>query len=562
MWLYIPGHTSASVQGLADSTCQSGLHSAETVAASLWWRGKQRQPAFWSAAWKKGSFIRALCGLTSSHSHATSSVERWISSSPASPARPCLSPASDSARPTSGGCGPTSGKSFANWEPDTSSWRTYSGSCLPGMGAFLAPYSGTWPRAGSLRNGTCARRETWARAIKESGSSSSPVQGSPTGATPATRDWRDGRASEETMNRNARPLNEQAVSQWATPTASDDGDKVTLRTRRGSSLLAQGELWNTPAVPNGGRMGARTEEGREGQERHLEHQAVSASLWATPNAQCANDSQTHRSGDRTGELLLTGQSQAMSMWPTPDASVINDGEPSETFLARQEKLKETANNGNGCGTPLAMAAQLWGTPTAKDGESRPGKAETTEGTANLRTQTDLWGTPTVGDSASACNKTAGRSGESRARNHSGTTLTDGIRLFNAASDYTRPADDKRERMFLEIHKRQLAGDYPLEDEEDDLFPATDCPSSHPDQGTETHGNESSQSGPTLPRRSPRKRLNAVFTEYLMGLPLNWTSLKPLESTVFEQWEIQFARLQAALLSASSGRGCTKELTEK
>lgn len=31
-------------------------------------------------------------------------------------------------------------------------------------------------------------------------------------ATPATRDWRDGRASEETMNHNSRPLNEQVVS--------------------------------------------------------------------------------------------------------------------------------------------------------------------------------------------------------------------------------------------------------------------------------------------------------------------------------------------------------------
>ncbi len=30
-------------------------------------------------------------------------------------------------------------------------------------------------------------------------------------ATPAARDWRNGKASEETMNRNSRPLNEQAV---------------------------------------------------------------------------------------------------------------------------------------------------------------------------------------------------------------------------------------------------------------------------------------------------------------------------------------------------------------
>jgi hypothetical protein len=30
-------------------------------------------------------------------------------------------------------------------------------------------------------------------------------------ATPSARDWKNGQASEETMNRNARPLNEMAV---------------------------------------------------------------------------------------------------------------------------------------------------------------------------------------------------------------------------------------------------------------------------------------------------------------------------------------------------------------
>jgi hypothetical protein len=39
-------------------------------------------------------------------------------------------------------------------------------------------------------------------------------------ATPASRDWRDGSASDETMNRNNRPLNEQ-VSHWATPTGNN-----------------------------------------------------------------------------------------------------------------------------------------------------------------------------------------------------------------------------------------------------------------------------------------------------------------------------------------------------
>ena len=44
-------------------------------------------------------------------------------------------------------------------------------------------------------------------------------------ATPTTRDWRDGRASQETMQRNARPLNEQAtmLAGWPTPMAGSPG---------------------------------------------------------------------------------------------------------------------------------------------------------------------------------------------------------------------------------------------------------------------------------------------------------------------------------------------------
>ena len=40
-------------------------------------------------------------------------------------------------------------------------------------------------------------------------------------ATPTARDWRSGEASDETHNRNARPLNEQAVRLWPTATAQD-----------------------------------------------------------------------------------------------------------------------------------------------------------------------------------------------------------------------------------------------------------------------------------------------------------------------------------------------------
>lgn len=64
-------------------------------------------------------------------------------------------------------------------------------------------------------------------------------------ATPAARDWRSGEASEETLNKNARPLNEQATQMWPTPSASNPNDteepeawrarQATLKAKHGNN---------------------------------------------------------------------------------------------------------------------------------------------------------------------------------------------------------------------------------------------------------------------------------------------------------------------------------------
>ena len=63
--------------------------------------------------------------------------------------------------------------------------------------------------------------------------------------------------------------------------------------------------------------------------------------------------------------------------PTPAACNPNDGESPETWLARRERVKLTANNGNGMGMPLSIAAQLIPTPSVADAagghERRGGK---------------------------------------------------------------------------------------------------------------------------------------------------------------------------------------------
>lgn len=65
-----------------------------------------------------------------------------------------------------------------------------------------------------------------------------------------------------------------------------------------------------------------------------------------------------------------GGSEPVALLPTPAASVANDGEDTETWLARRERVKETANNGNGMGMPLTIAVQLLPTVRVENNENR------------------------------------------------------------------------------------------------------------------------------------------------------------------------------------------------
>ena len=72
--------------------------------------------------------------------------------------------------------------------------------------------------------------------------------------SPSARDWKNGKASQETLDRNARPLNEMVMlSGWNTPRATDGS--------KGGPNQANGALppdaalsgWPTPKTPSGGR---------------------------------------------------------------------------------------------------------------------------------------------------------------------------------------------------------------------------------------------------------------------------------------------------------------------
>ena len=56
----------------------------------------------------------------------------------------------------------------------------------------------------------------------------------------------------------------------------------------------------------------------------------------------------------------------MRLLPTPVAGAFNDGESVESWLARRDRQKKLGRNGNGIGTPLAIAIRLLPTPMASD----------------------------------------------------------------------------------------------------------------------------------------------------------------------------------------------------
>ncbi len=105
-------------------------------------------------------------------------------------------------------------------------------------------------------------------------------------------------------------------------------------------------------------------------------------------------------------------------------------------------MKAKGYNGNGCGTPLAMASVLWATPSRRDWKDTPGMATT-------------------------------------AVNPDGTTRT------------------RLDQLGRQAPRSGIGGP---------------------------------QSGQTS-----RLRLNPLFVEWLMGLPVGWTDSRPLATESYQQW---------------------------
>lgn len=184
MWLRLPGSISASSADAEDSTSLSESQ-CQGLAAAATWRTMSRLPAFWRRVWKTARSTTLLSGAMRDHSQANSIVTEWLESLGAS--RVPITRSRGKGRVSSastGNSGKRSEESFATFDPDGSLWRTSPGSLFHtasqggdgilsdehGRGISFLPDSGlfleTWPRSGSMRNGTVSPRPPLARIIR------------------------------------------------------------------------------------------------------------------------------------------------------------------------------------------------------------------------------------------------------------------------------------------------------------------------------------------------------------------------------------------------------------
>jgi hypothetical protein len=119
------------------------------------------------------------------------------------------------------GSGRNTPESFASFDPDTSSWRTSQGYLFGDLDEFSA----TWPRSGSMRNGTAYRRRPLVPRISGKGCFYWPTpDASVANLGESIASWLTRRAREKAKHRNGNGFGMRlpiAVRIWPTPQAAD-----------------------------------------------------------------------------------------------------------------------------------------------------------------------------------------------------------------------------------------------------------------------------------------------------------------------------------------------------
>ena len=244
MWL-IPCNLRPSVSAPA-SEC-STVDGKPSLPDGLWATSSGKASPRLSSwtGWKHRPWSQLLSGAATSKTWTPPHFSGWIGSSPGFPASHGLWPESSSGTKTSGTLGMSSSVSFARWSP-SGCWSKTS----PGLFDSDCPaYSETWPKAGSMRNGSVSKRPTLGPLTSASGSLCLPTPTASTyGSNAGGQNPGPKRHSLESMARSGM---------WPTPKASD-GDKGgpgNSGRAGGENLRTAVQSFPTPRSNGGGNAG-------------------------------------------------------------------------------------------------------------------------------------------------------------------------------------------------------------------------------------------------------------------------------------------------------------------
>ena len=180
MWIHLPTISCPCTPVLQDWNLESVTLSQLTRLLTV--KGKFRASGFLLKELKKACLTQPLYTQTYPHSP-IHFQNQSISSVPDSHANRGhgLTHQKSEEKVTNETDGPIPSGSFARYDPLTCSWKT---SQISLMTRTLEPYSESWPKQGSMRNGLVSQDRTLTSPRSEKGFSFWP--------TPTRRDWKDG----------------------------------------------------------------------------------------------------------------------------------------------------------------------------------------------------------------------------------------------------------------------------------------------------------------------------------------------------------------------------------
>lgn len=320
-WLYVPGTSSPAVQASEDSNsayCSPSAIGERMGEVYVTWRGKP--PQAWSRRWKQGGFIRRLSGLTCERSTLDRGVASFISSlretlakttpsleSAPEPMASASSPPKSPALPKSAGL-------------ILSSARTSRGTRTDNLRPSLRHWKG-WA--------TALRQEYSVRPALATPCDASDCSSWPSPMAGAAGTDAYNAAGNSDFSRKAMALIEAA--EWMAPVADDTGTRTKKYGQGGTALSFQATQWEGPsvAVTDGTRL---TCGGDRSDELLLTGQAMKASEnWSSPKASDPEKAGPNMRGSK-GDVPLPGQAV---QWIAPMAS--DDGQK-VTSVAHQKML--------------------------------------------------------------------------------------------------------------------------------------------------------------------------------------------------------------------------------